>query len=163
MVLIFTLILVGFTVILSLLAFQKGKLKKGLKMGLVEFIYLVPRVAIGVIGSGFIAALLPKELIQTYLSSQGGLLAYLLASFFGKIIPGGPVVGFALAVGALKAGAALPVIMAFVTSWSLMALQRIFMWEMPIMPQKMTILRFLSSLPLPFIAGGLFYIFTRLV
>jgi uncharacterized membrane protein YraQ (UPF0718 family) len=157
MVLIFTLVLIGFTLILAIIAAKKGKLTQGLRMGGLEFIYLIPRVGIGVIGSGFIATLLPQAFIENYLSSSSGILAYALATFFGIITPGGPVVGFALAVGCLKAGAALPVIMAYITSWSLMALQRIVMWELPVVPQRLAVIRFLASLPLPFIAGAIFY------
>lgn len=158
MLLIFTLILTSLATILAFLAHRRGLLHTGLKAGLIEFIYLIPRVAIGVIGSGFIAALLPKAFIESYLSSQSGVLAYVLATIFGIFTPGGPVVGFALAIGSLKAGASLPVIMTFVTAWSLMAVQRIVMWEVPVMPMQMTLLRFLGSLPLPFIAGAIFYL-----
>jgi hypothetical protein len=40
-----------------------------------------------------------------------------------------------------------------VTSWSTLGFQRIVMWELPLMGPEFAAIRFLASLPLPFVAG----------
>ena len=86
-------------------------------------------------------------------SAVTGIFA--IASVAGALTPGGPVVGFALGSAALKAGAGLPQIMAFVTGWSLYTLNRMLVWEIPFMPLWFVRLRLVVSLPFPFLAAWL--------
>ena len=65
-----------------------------LRFGRREFFALLPRIAIGMIGSGFIAEILPKELIPTLLGPGSGVPGLLFATIAGALTPGGPVVGF---------------------------------------------------------------------
>ncbi len=123
------------------------------KDGAREWLELIPRLAIGIVGSGFLAALLPEELVRTWLGESSGLTGLLIATGVGALVPGGPVVGFAIGATALKSGAALGPVTAFVTAWALFALQRIFVWELPFMPRRLVIVRVLASLPLPIIAA----------
>ncbi|MEA2871049.1 MAG: hypothetical protein QOH67_1025, partial [Hyphomicrobiales bacterium] len=73
-----------------------------------EFLMLLPRIAIGMVGSGFIAELLPSKLIPAWLGADTGTPGLALATVLGALTPGGPVVGFAIATAALKAGAGAP-------------------------------------------------------
>ena len=43
---------------------------------------------------------------------------------------------------------------AFVTAWSLYALQRLLIWEVPVIEPKVVWVRVIASLPLPFLAAG---------
>jgi uncharacterized membrane protein YraQ (UPF0718 family) len=123
-----------------------------------EILHLLPRLALGVIGSGFIAKALPQAQIVGLLGSGSGVLGVALAALAGALTPGGPVVGFALGAAALKAGAGLPQVMSFVTGWSLYTLNRMLIWELPFMPSWFVRLRILVSLPFPFITAGLVYL-----
>lgn len=134
---------------------RDGTLGHGIRLALGEFRTLLPRLAVGVIGAGFLARLLPGEAVQAWLGQGSGLTGIAIASLAGALTPGGPVVGFSLGSAALKAGAGLPQIVAFVTAWSLYTLQRMLVWELPIMPQRFVVTRVLVSLPLPLIAAGL--------
>ena len=40
------------------------------------------------------------------------------------------------------------------TQAALFAVQRLFIWEMPVMPQRLVWVRVIASLPLPFIAAA---------
>ncbi len=124
-----------------------------LKAGLIDFRNIVPRLAIGFLGSGFMAALIPEELVQRWLGADSGFLGLLIAAFAGMFVPGGPVVGFTLGAAALKGGAALGPITAFVTAWALYGLQRVLVWEVPFMPSRLVWLRVVASLPLPLLAA----------
>jgi hypothetical protein len=130
-------------------------LRESLRNGATEFVYLVPRMAIGVLGSGFIAAALPQDFVVAWLGASSGVLGIALAGIAGAMTPGGPVVGFAVAAAALKGGAGAPQVIAYSTAWALYAFPRLLTYELPIMPARVVWLRVVASLPLPFIAAWL--------
>jgi hypothetical protein len=118
-----------------------------------EFLMLLPRIAIGMLGAGFIAELLPSKLIPAWLGAETGMPGLALASVLGALTPGGPVVGFAIATAALKSGAGAPQIIAYTTAWALFAIPRVLVFEIPSMPPRVVWLRVAVSLPLPFLAA----------
>jgi uncharacterized membrane protein YraQ (UPF0718 family) len=124
-----------------------------LRGGARDFLQLLPRIAIGVIGSGYLAALLPQALIASWLGPHSGISGLALAAMAGALTPGGPVVGFALATTALKSGAGAPQVIAYIIAWALFALQRVVIFEIPTMPPHVVWLRVIVSLPLPFLAA----------
>ena len=144
-------------VALALLAALRGRilLQDGAYAGFGEFIRLLPRIAAGVIGSGFIAEVLPKALVANWIGPGSGFLGVVLATLGGALTPGGPVVGFAIGSAALKSGAGAPQVIAYSTAWALYAVHRLVMWEAPLMPARLVWLRAAVSVPLPFIAAGL--------
>jgi uncharacterized membrane protein YraQ (UPF0718 family) len=131
-----------------------GLLHDGLREGLSEFVRLAPRILIGVVGSGFIAAVLPKGLIGAWLGPHSGFTGLVIATLGGALTPGGAVVGFSIGSAALKSGAGAPQVIAYTTAWALFALQRLLVWEVPMMPARVVWLRAAVSLPLPFLAAA---------
>jgi len=142
---------------LAFIAAWRGRvlLNTGMREGLIEFIRLLPRIGIGVVGSGYIAEILPKAVMATWLGPESGLTGVLLATLGGALTPGGPVVGFSIGAAALKSGAGAPQVIAYSTAWALYAIHRLVMWEVPLMPARIVWLRAAVSLPLPFIAAVL--------
>jgi uncharacterized membrane protein YraQ (UPF0718 family) len=142
---------------LALFAASRGRilLNTGAREGAIEFIRLLPRIGVGVVGSGFIAEVLPKALMASWLGPQSGLTGVLLATLGGALTPGGPVVGFSIGAAALKSGAGAPQVIAYSTAWALYAIHRLVIWEAPLMPPRIVYLRALVSLPLPFMAAAL--------
>jgi uncharacterized membrane protein YraQ (UPF0718 family) len=130
-------------------------LKQGMRDGVVDFLALIPRLIFGVIGAGFLAEVLPQQLIVSWIGPDSGLLGVAIATLVGGLTPGGPVVGFAIGATALKSGAGAPQVIAFVTAWSLYAIQRFVMWEIPVMPARVVWVRAIASLPLPFLAAAI--------
>ena len=124
-----------------------------LQFGLRDFVALLPRIAIGMIGSGFIAEILPSKLIPAWLGADSGTTGLLVATIAGALTPGGPVVGFAIATAALKSGAGAPQVIAYTVAWALFAIQRLIVFEVPMMPAYAVWLRAAVSLPLPFLAA----------
>jgi len=133
----------------------RGLFKLGVTTGLRDFVYLLPRVAVGVIGSGYIAAVLPQSLIAGALGPQSGLLGTALGTLAGAITPGGPVIGFSIALAALKGGAGTPQVIAYMTAWALFAFNRLVTYEIATMPPRVVWLRALVSLPVPFAAAAM--------
>ena len=66
-----------------------------------------------------------------------------------------PGAGFALATTALKSGAGAPQVIAYTIAWALFALQRVIIFEIPVMPARVVWLRVIVSLPLPFLGAWL--------
>ncbi len=141
---------------LAFFAAMRGRvlLNDGARDGVIEFIKLLPRISIGVVGSGFVAEVLPKVLIGSWLGPESGLLGVALATLGGAITPGGPVVGFSIGAAALKSGAGAPQVIAYSTAWALYAIHRLMIWEVPLMPARVVWLRAAVSLPLPFLAAA---------
>ncbi|MBX3554031.1 MAG: hypothetical protein KF697_16390 [Pseudolabrys sp.] len=150
------LLLGSILAVLLVFAALRGRvvLVQGLREGAVDFLRLLPRLALGVIGSGFIAETVPQGLIAQWLGPDSGVLGLGVATVAGALTPGGPVVGFAIGAAALKGGAAMPQVIAYATAWALFALHRLLVWEVPMMPARLVWLRALVSLPLPFLAAA---------
>ena len=150
------LLLGSILAVLLVFAALRGRvvLVQGLREAAVDFLRLLPRLALGVIGSGFIAETVPQGLIVQWLGPESGVLGLGVATVAGALTPGGPVVGFAIGAAALKGGAAMPQVIAYSTAWALFALHRLLVWEVPMMPPRLVWLRALVSVPLPFLAAA---------
>ena len=141
---------------LGLIAASRSRhlLRDSVREGVVDFLRLVPRIMLGVVGSGYIAALLPQEVVGRWLGADSGITGLVIAVFGGAFTPGGPVIGFSIGAAALKGGAGTPQVIAYTIAWALFAVQRLFIWEIPVMPRRLVWLRVLGSLPLPFLAAA---------
>ena len=141
---------------LAVLAATRGRtlLNNGARVGAMEFLLLLPRIGIGVVGSGFLAEALPNEWVAPWLGPQSGFVGVVIATLGGALTPGGPVVGFSIGAAALKSGAGAPQVIAYSTAWALYAIHRLLIWEVPMMPPRFVWLRAIVSLPLPFIAAA---------
>jgi uncharacterized membrane protein YraQ (UPF0718 family) len=122
--------------------------------GVIDCLRLIPRIMLGVVGSGYIAALLPQEVVGRWLGADSGITGLCIAVLGGAFTPGGPVIGFSIGAAALKGGAGAPQVIAYSIAWALFAVQRLFIWEFPVMPQRLVVWRVLASLPLPFLAAA---------
>jgi uncharacterized membrane protein YraQ (UPF0718 family) len=160
-ILFFTILLAAIALVLSVIAIRRGDASFGKAMldARGQFMHLLPRLTIGILGSGFLAHLMPKDTVLAWFGPGSGLIGTMLAALAGALTPGGPVVGYALGAAALKAGADLSQVMAYVTAWSLLTFNRIITWELPSMPAKLVLLRCIVSLPLPFIAAWVTILF----
>jgi hypothetical protein len=155
--LIIDITLWGSVAVLGFMVWQRGRvvLTAAAREGTMDFINIVPRVALGVIGSGYIAAVLPQEVITGWFGSDSGWLGVLMAAVAGAATPGGPVIGFSLGAVAMKGGAGPPQVIAYVTAWALFAFQRLILWEIPFMPARFVWFRAAVSLPFPFLAAAI--------
>jgi uncharacterized membrane protein YraQ (UPF0718 family) len=142
---------------LGFMAYRRGRVVvvAAAREGTMDFINIVPRIALGVIGSGYIAAVLPQEVITGWFGPDSGWLGVLTATIAGGLTPGGPVVGFSLGAVALKAGGGAPQVIAYVIAWALFAFQRLILWEIPFMPARFVWFRAAVSLPFPFLAAAI--------
>lgn len=114
---------------------------------------LMPRVVVAVSIAALIWVMLPRDRISRLVGHEAGLSGLIIATFAGIITPGGPSAAYAL-LGVLGAsGAERGALVAYITSWALLGLQRVMLWDVPFMGAEFALLRLLVCLPLPIIAG----------
>jgi uncharacterized membrane protein YraQ (UPF0718 family) len=63
------------------------------------------------------------------------------------------MMSFPLVASLAKAGAGRASLIAYLTSWETLGFQRILVWEIPLLGFEYTAMRFIASLPLPFVAA----------
>lgn len=148
-------ILYGMAGILMAMAMARrdGTFHKGLKRALEQFLILAPRMFCALIAAGFIAKLIPSEVIARYLGNEAGMTAVLIASLTGIIVPAGPAIAFSIAAVFAHAGASVPALIAFITSWSIFAAHRIFIYEIPLLGLSFLRMRLIAVAATPLLAG----------
>jgi len=151
----FTIALWAGTLVFAVLAWNRrdGTFAAGLRDSLKEFKFIIPRLTVGLIGAGFVAAVMPAGFVESMLGPASGLTGIVIAVVCGFLVPGGPVIAYALAAPALIAGAGLPQIITFLTAWNLYSSNRMLVWELPIMGRRFLVARGLLTLPVPFVVG----------
>jgi len=141
----------------------QGSFRQGLIRGMEQVIKLVPRMLCALIAAGFLAKLIPTETISAYLGAEAGFIAIVIGAVSGMIIPAGPVISLSIAAVLAREGASVPALVAFITSWSVFALHRIIIFEIPLLGTSFMRLRLLSVLILPLLAGSLTIIATNVL
>ncbi len=116
---------------------------------------LLPRVAAAQVVAGFVWVLLPRDRMSDFLLRGRGRRGLFIAAAAGAITPGGPASAFPLLAILAGTGADRGILVAYITSWALLGVQRIIVWDIPLMGVDFSLMRLLIGLPLPIIAGAL--------
>lgn len=132
-----------------------GRGRAGLLRAAEHIVILLPRMVLALIATGFMVLLIPGELIGQYLGDDAGFTGILIGSAAGLLVPSGGLIVFALAAAFASKGASTPALVAFLTGWSVFALHRIFLFEIPLLGARFARMRVVTVLVLPPIAGGL--------
>ncbi len=119
----------------------------------VMFVDLAPKMALAFLVAALVTSLVPRQLIAKWLGEQAGARGVALATAVGAITPGGPMMSFPLVASLAKAGAGRAALIAYLTSWETLGFQRIMIWEIPLLGFDYAAMRFIASVPLPFIAA----------
>lgn len=115
---------------------------------------ILPRLPPALLAAECALRLLPEGALAQWLGEGSGWRGLALATAVGVGVPGGPAVALPIAWALLSGGAAVSVVVAFVTAWSLIAVHRAMLFEWPLMGASWTLRRMLLSLPLPLLAGA---------
>jgi len=116
---------------------------------------MLPRIVVAVLTAGFAGQLIPGGVVADQIGPDSGLAGVLIAMLVGGFIPGGPILSFPLAVVLFEAGAGLVQLVTLLTAWSVFAMHRVVIYEIPMMGWRFSATRLLSSLPLPLVAAGI--------
>jgi uncharacterized membrane protein YraQ (UPF0718 family) len=114
---------------------------------------IMPRVVAALTLAGFIWILMPRDKFSKLVGRYKGFSGLVLAEVAGIITPGGPSAAFPFLAIIGRAGADKGVMITYITSWALLGIQRVLVWDLPFMGADITTTRFLVTLPLPIIAG----------
>lgn len=118
-------------------------------------------IAVSFLAAGVAEVLVPREAVRETLGGEAGLRGILLAAGAGIITPAGPFVSMPIAAVLLRSGAAPSSVVAFLTGWSLLALHRFVVWEVPILGLRFALTRYAICLGLPVVAGLVTRVFLR--
>jgi uncharacterized membrane protein YraQ (UPF0718 family) len=118
-----------------------------------QLLDILPRIVAALTLAGFIWILIPRDRFSNLVGRYRGFTGLVLAEIAGIITPGGPASAFPLLAIMGRAGADRGMLVTYITSWALLGIQRLLVWDLPFMGAEITTTRFLASLPLPIIAG----------
>lgn len=130
-----------------------GGFRQGIRNGVENLVTMLPVLPLAIVTAGFIYEMIPQDAASAWIGPDAGFTGILVASIAGGVTPGGPFVSFPLALAFMKAGAGVPQVVAFISGWSVIALHRILLFEMPLLGPWFSLLRLLSTLIIPMLAG----------
>lgn len=152
----------GFLVLVAMTLFaaigviaQKGlwRVVEILGETIVFAVTLSPKILGGVFIAAAIPLLVSNDKIANMVGGERGIWGLGLAAFLGALMPGGPMMVYPLAAGFVVAGVDAGALVAFVTGWSLLNLNRTLIWEMSFLHADFVLLRLSISVILPIICG----------
>ena len=130
----------------------RGEHVEGLKISGQMLLQVLPMLFFAFLVAGMVQTLLPRDQIARWVGTESGMRGIFLGAFTGSLMPGGPFVNLPIAMGLLRSGASLGCVVAFLTGWSLWAVNRLPL-EVGILGWKLTLVRMASILVFPPIAG----------
>jgi uncharacterized membrane protein YraQ (UPF0718 family) len=114
---------------------------------------LSPKLGAGIFIAATLPLMLPREKVGRMIGKESGLRGLVVAVACGAALPGGPMMTFPVAAGLAAAGADLGAMIAFISGWSLLGLNRTLIWEFSFLPSDMVWTRYLLSVPVPVLLG----------
>lgn len=124
---------------------------------------VMPMIVVGLLLGGLVKELSDPERIAPVLGKQSGWKGLVLATALGAATPGGPFAAFPIVYAFWLAGADIGAVVAYLTAWSVLAVHRLVVWELPLLGVDFVLVRSLASLPLPIAAGYMARLLFRLV
>jgi uncharacterized membrane protein YraQ (UPF0718 family) len=149
-----TVVMAVLAITLLIIGYLKGggEHLTGLKAGLGMTWQIIPLLVFAFIVAGMVQVLIPRELLNQWVGAGSGFKGIIIGSIAGGLMPGGPYVSLPIAAGFLQAGAGVGTMVAYLTGWSIYAINRLPM-EVGILGWKLTVARLVSTLIFPPLAG----------
>ena len=149
-----TIIMGVLAIALTVISYNKGGGEHivGLKIAGSTLIQILPLLMFAFVIAGMVQILIPQEMISRWVGAESGFKGILIGTLMGTITPGGPFISLPIAAGLLRAGASIGTLVAFMTSWALLAFPALPL-QIGLMGWKFTLIRFVCTLFFPPIAG----------
>lgn len=145
--------LVVFALVVNAALLGVEGLQAGTAHGMRDVISVGPRILAALALAAVIQVWLPTEGLRRWLGARSGLKGLGLAGFFGSITVGGPFACFPIVATLASAGVEQGCLVAFLTGWSLLSVQRIIVWEWPLLGSEFVFVRVLACFAMPIVAG----------
>lgn len=117
------------------------------------FLSVLPNLILGFTIAGLLQVLLPKEMLIRWMGEGSGFRGICVGSLAGTLTPGGPFTHFPILAGFLKSGAGIGPVSAYIAGWALLGVNRIVIWELPILGWKFALARIVACLFVPPVVG----------
>lgn len=114
---------------------------------------VLPQLAAGLTIGAFVQVLVRRETIAGFLERGPALAGPAIGMVAGALTPSGPFVSFPMTVLLWRSGTDVGTVVAYITGWALVGIERALVWELPIMGPEFTALRYVACLPGPILAG----------
>lgn len=129
------------------------RLRDGLGEGLGLLVSVAPQLALGFLMAGLATVLVPSAAVARLVGEESGFLGLVIATGAGALTPGGPFLQFPLVAALMRNGASEGAVAAYLTAWSLLGMQRVLVWELPVLGPTFATVRWSASLLLPIAVG----------
>ncbi|MGD8372597.1 MAG: permease [Syntrophobacterales bacterium] len=116
---------------------------------------LIPVLILAFFVAGLIEVLLPKELLIRWVGEGSGFKGILIGTLLGAVAPGGPFIQFPIVAAMFKAGAHIGPLIAYLSAWALIGINRVIAFEIPLLGFQITFTRLVCSFIFPVIIGYL--------
>jgi uncharacterized protein len=152
-----TLVMMGTALVLLVLVYYKSpeSANKGLNATVMLVLEITPRMIAAFTIAGLIQVIVPQDVIVRWMGQGSGMKGILIGMTLGTVTPGGPMTHFPIIASLFKVGVGIGPLVAYLTAWSLIGLQRIIMWELPFLGPHVVAIRVAVSFLFPFLAGWL--------
>lgn len=149
-----TIIMGTLAVILFSIGYYRGEGQhiSGIKSAVNLVAGILPLLIFALVVAGMTQVLIPKETVAKWIGAQSGMRGIFLGTIAGALAPGGPYVNMPVVAALLHAGAGIGTAVAFLTAWSLLAVNRLPL-EVGLLGWKFALLRLASVFFFPPIAG----------
>ncbi|WP_420427232.1 hypothetical protein [Algiphilus sp.] len=142
-------------ILLGALAWREGldEASSALVAALRLLLAVAPLFLLGIAIGGCLSALIATQAVTRHLGGGVSWRAYGVVVIGGMVTPAGPFAAFPLLLALRQAGVATGLCVAYLTAWATLGLQRLLLWELPLMGADFALLRWAVSLPLPLLAA----------
>lgn len=137
------------------------RLQAGVTEGAALVLSVAPQLALGFLMAGMATVLVPSSAIAGLVGEGSGFQGLLIATGAGAVTPGGPFLQFPLVAALMRSGASEGNVAAYLTAWSLLGMQRVLVWELPVLGPTFATVRWTASLLLPIMVGLLVPVILR--
>ena len=151
-----TFVLLGLVLVLFYVAFEKSGALPWAAAGRAGALFLdiLPKMMLGFLIGAILPEVLPEELVEEWLSARSGWKGILLGWVAGSTVPiGAPWVLYPMVAGLLKGGAGIGPIVTLLTGAAVFGPLRAIVYEIPILGSEFFLIRALSVIWMPPLAG----------
>ena len=138
----------------------QGQHIAGLKVGFGILVEIIPLLILAFIVAGMVQALIPREVVATWVGAESGMKGIFLGTMAGSLPPGGPFVSLPMVAGFFQAGAGIGTMVAYITAWSLLSVARLPM-EVGILGWRFTAIRITCTFFMAPLAGFIAHVFFK--
>jgi uncharacterized membrane protein YraQ (UPF0718 family) len=149
------LVMLALSLILGTIAYHKSPQLpvQAVKSGGDLLLRLLPVLILAFFVAGLMEVLLPGELLTQWVGAESGFKGMLIGTCLGAVAPGGPFIQFPIVAAMYNAGVHIGPLIAYLSAWALIGVNRMIAFELPLLGFKITCTRLICSFIFPIIIG----------